>query len=187
MPYSAPRLAQKNSSTIRGMARKNQTKVQAVLDRTGFGDSRMTATMIPSSTPSTMASTVITSVVRAPRSTAGVNMLSNMNPHWNTGFVSSMCTNMASSTAMTTAATHRPGCRTGTARIRSGEPVRGVVSVVMSADGRVHRSGGDGAGLHAPLVQHLRVAAVGDEGVDGVRDRLAELGLVLGHHVAVRR
>src|SRR3954447_6495710 len=161
--YRAPRLAQKNSSTIRGMARKNQTKAQAVPARTGFGDSRMTATMMPSSTPRTMASTVITRVVRAPRSTAGVNMLSNMNPHWNTGFVSSMFTNIATSTAMTAAATHRPGCRTGTAWIRSGAAGRVLVSAVMSADGGVHRGIGDGAVLHAPLLQHLLVAAVGDQ------------------------
>ena len=95
-------------------------------------------------------------VVRAPRSTAGVNMLSNMKLHWNTGFVSSMCTNIAMSTAMTAAAIHRPGCRTGTALICSGGAGRVVVSVVMararSADGRVHGRVVDRAGLDAPLL-----------------------------------
>ena len=32
-----------------------------------------------------IARTVMINVVRAPRRTAGVNMLSNMKPHWNTG------------------------------------------------------------------------------------------------------
>ena len=75
-------------------------------------------------------------VVRAPRRTAGVNMLSNMNSHWNTGFVTSMCTNIAMSTAIRPAAIHRPGCRTGTALICSGGAVRVVVSVVMAVAGQ---------------------------------------------------
>ena len=83
-----------------------------------------------------IASTVMISVVRAPRSTAGVNMLSNMNSHWNTGFVSSMCTNIATSTAMTAAAIHRPGCRTGTALICSGGAARVVVSDAMAWPGQ---------------------------------------------------
>ena len=58
-------------------------------------------------------------------------MLSNMNRHWNTGFVTSMCTNIAMSSAMTAAAIHRPGWRTGTAWICSGGAGRVVVSEVM--------------------------------------------------------
>src|SRR5687767_4510932 len=152
----------------------------------------MTATTMPSRTPSSMASTVMISVVRAPLSTAGVDMLSTMKPHWNTGFVTSMWTNIAASTAMTPAAIHRPGCRTGTARICSGGAGRVVVSDVMdvaggSADGRVHGRVVDRAVLDAPLLQHLLVAAVLDQGLDGVGEGLGELRLVLGDDVAVGR
>src|SRR6476469_300014 len=127
-----------------------------------------------------MARTVMTSVVRAPRSTGGRNMLSNMKRHWNTSFVSSMCTNMAISSAMSPAAIQRPGCRTGTARISSGGACRVVLSMLMSADGRVHRRVVDGPGLDAPLLQHLLVGAVLDQGRHGLGDRVGELGLVLG-------
>ena len=58
-------------------------------------------------------------------------MLSTMKSHWNTGFVTSMCTNISARTPMTTAATHRPGCRTGTALICSGGAGRVVVSAAM--------------------------------------------------------
>src|SRR3954453_22202734 len=93
----------------------------------------MTASTTPSRTPSTIASTVMTNVVRAPRRTAGVNMLSNMKDHWNTGLVTSMWTNIATSTAMTAVAIQRPGGRTGTARIGSGGAGRAVVSGASAA------------------------------------------------------
>src|SRR5689334_18080312 len=148
----------------------------------------MTATTMPSSTPSSMASTVMINVVRTPRITGGRNMLSNMNPHWNTGFVSSMCTNMRASTAMTAAATRRPGCRCGTARICWGGAGRVVLSSVMaSADRRVHRRVVDGTGLDAPLREHLLVGAVLDERRQGLLDGVGELGLVLGDDVPVGR
>src|SRR4051812_8617647 len=142
---------------------------------------------MPSRTPTAMARTVMINVVRAPRSTGGRNMLSNMKPHWNTGFVTSMCTNISARTAMTAAATQRPGCRTGTARICSGGAGRVVLSVVMSADGRVHRRVVDAAGVDAPLLEHLLVGAVLDEGREGLRERVGEVGLVLGDDVAVGR
>src|SRR3954468_2246331 len=148
----------------------------------------MTATTMPSRTPHTMASTVMINVVRTPRSTGGRNMLSNMNPHWNTGFVISMCTNISARTAMITAATQRPGCRTGTARISSGGAGRVVLSTVMaSADRRVHRRVVDGTGLDAPLREHLLVGAVLDERLEGLRDGVREVRLVLGDDVAVGR
>src|SRR4051812_18896839 len=148
---------------------------------------------MPSRMPMTMARTVMISVVRAPRSTGAEKMLSAMNPQENTGFVTSMWTNMATRTAITAAATHRQGCRTGTARICSGGAGRVVVSVLIesvrpaSADVRVPRGVGDRAGLHAPVLQHLLVAAVGDQRLHRVGDGLGELGLVLLDDVAVRR
>src|SRR4029450_11834771 len=147
----------------------------------------MIATTMPSRTPSSMASRVMINVVRAPRRTAGVNMLSNMNPHWNTGFVSSMWTNIAMNTAIRPAAIHRPGWRTGTALICSGGAVRVVVPVVMavarSADGRVHGRGVERARRDAPRLQHLLVGAVVDEALHRVGDRLGEPGLVLRHDI----
>src|SRR4051812_19843262 len=148
---------------------------------------------MPSRIPMIMASTVMISVVRAPRSTGAEKMLSNMNRHENTGFVTSMWTNMATRTAITAAAPHRHGCRTGTARICSGGAGRVVVSVLIagvrpaSADGGVHRGVGDGPGLDAPVLEHLRVAAVGDQRLHGAGQGLGELRLVLLDDVSVGR
>ncbi len=46
-----------------------------------------------------------------------------MNDQSNAGLVSIMLTNIAASTRMIAMATHRPGCRTGTAWIRPGPVV----------------------------------------------------------------
>src|SRR3954464_3532157 len=61
------------------------------------------------------------------------------------------------------------------------------MTVLGAADGRVHGRVVDRATLDAPLLQHLLVAAVVDEALDRVRDRLGEVGLVLGDDVAVGR
>src|SRR5918993_952686 len=145
----------------------------------------------PSATPMTIDSTVRVSDVRTPWRTGGRNMLSNMNCHWNASFVSSMWTNIAATMARTTIATHRPGCRTGTAVMASG-CARSGVFVWLPPPPIPRRSGidggvVDGARLDAPLLEDCRVGPVGDQRADRVGDRLGEVRLVLLDDVTVRR
>jgi hypothetical protein len=93
------------------------------------------AITIPSATPMTIDSTVRVSDVRTPSMTGGRNMLSNMKRHWNASLVTSMWTNIAATMARTTIATHRPGCRTGTAVMASGSARSAVFVSVMLAPG----------------------------------------------------
>ena len=93
------------------------------------------AITIPSATPMIIASTVTISVVRTPSMTGGRNMLSSMKRHWNASLVTSMWTNIAATMARTTIATHRPGCRTGTAVMASGCARSAVFVSVMLAPG----------------------------------------------------
>ena len=81
--------------------------------------------------PSAIARTVMMRTVRTPLKTGGVNMLSNMKPQLKASLVTNMCTNIAARTASTAIATHRPGCRTGTALTASGGAGRTGVSVVI--------------------------------------------------------
>src|SRR5829696_7140865 len=149
------------------------------------------AITIPRATPMTIDSTVRVSDVRTPSMTGGRNMLSSMKPHWNASFVRSMWTNIATTMARMTIATHRPGCRTGTAVMASGCARSGVLVSVMLGPGSrgsgVDGGVGDGPGLDAPLLEDRLVGAVADQRADRVGDRLGELGLVLLDHVPVRR
>ena len=79
--------------------------------------------------------------------TAGRNMLSSMKRHWNASLVTSMWTNIAATIARTTVATHRPGCRTGTAVMASGCARSAVFVSVILAPG----PGPAGQGLTAGL------------------------------------
>ena len=82
----------------RGTARKNQTRTpRHHRDRTGFGDSLITASRMPRATPMIIDSAVSTRVsLRRRLSTGAEKALSpGLKPHWNAGFVTSMCTNMA--------------------------------------------------------------------------------------------
>src|SRR5579875_2280581 len=70
---------------------------------------------------------------------------------------------IATSTATITIATHRPGCRTGTALISGGRvpaACRWSCAVTASADRAVDHWLGDPAALHAPLLEQLLVRAV---------------------------
>ena len=131
-------------------------------------------------------------VVRAPRRTAGVNMLSNMNPHWNTGFVTSMCTNIAMSTAMTAGGDPPAGvshrhrldllgrCRS---RRRLGRHGRG-----RSADGGFTVGSSMAPSSTPQFGEDLLVglpSSISDFTASAMR--LGELGLVLGDDVAVGR
>ena len=60
-------LNQKKICTSTGVPRKNQIYGQLTHDITGFGDSRITARMAPSTTPTSMASAVNSRVRRMPR------------------------------------------------------------------------------------------------------------------------
>src|SRR5258705_893478 len=88
----------------------------------------------------------------------------------------------------------RPGCRTGTALMSSGRPV-GAWTCCMSADpltawplGRrpVDRRVLDRALLDPPLVEDLRIGAVGHELLQRVVDRLGHAGALRDRN-AVRR
>src|SRR6185437_4748637 len=101
--------------------------------------------------------------------------------------VARLCTNIASRTAMIAAATHRPGWRTGTARIVSGR-ARCACAVACSltcsltqssARGAVDHGIGDRAVLDAPLAEDLRVGAVRNQNLERGEDRV-------GHPVALR-
>jgi hypothetical protein len=59
-------------------------------------------------------------------------MLSSMKRHWKASLVTSMWTNIAATMARITIATHRPGCRTGTAVMASGCARSGVFVSVMA-------------------------------------------------------
>ena len=131
--HRMPRLPKRTRRTRRGTARKNQVYSQATTRRIGLSDSRITAMTTPSVTPMSIARMVIRIVPRTmPWMTGSLNMLSNMNDHSNLSFVTSRCTNMAVRTASTATATHRQGCRTGTALMGSGRARSDVVSVVMN-------------------------------------------------------
>ena len=86
-------------------------------------------------------------------------MFSTMKRHWKCAFVTKHVHIIATRTAMTTVPTHRPGCRTGTARICSGGAGRApapVASVVMqcgaSAGGGLTAKSVIAPACDAPLV-----------------------------------
>src|SRR4051794_32808746 len=98
-----------------------------------------------------------------------------------------MCTNIAASTAMTATVTHRPGWRTGTARMLAGRsPLASAALISGRSHARVDFRVGDGALLDTPLRQDLLVGAVGDQRCERPLDRLPELLLALWQDVAVR-
>ena len=72
------------------------------------------------------------SVVQTPCTTGSVNAFWDWNCHAQFGFVRTLLTAIATSTAMTATATHRPGCRTGTALIGAGRVSRSVRQRVCS-------------------------------------------------------
>src|SRR3954471_9771024 len=115
-------------------------------------------------------------------------MLSKMNFQWKFAFVTSMCTNIAVSSRITAIATHRPGWRTGTARMGSGRSVRGSASVVvMTSDARVDLRRRDRPLRDTPLVEDLAVGAVRDDRLQRTEDGLVEALRVLREHVPVGR
>ena len=127
--------------------------------------------------------------VRTPLKTGGVNMLSNMKPQLKASLVTNMCTNIAARTASTAIATHRPGCRTGTALTASAVPA-GPASPSSS---RFHFRQSHTLGLTCgssiapsptPYSSRICVGAVLDEGCQRVGDGLPEVALILFDHVA---
>src|SRR5882757_8294747 len=116
--------------TSTGVPRKNHTYDHADPDTTGLGDSRMTASTVPSTTPITMASAVSSSVATSPCITVPVVKYFLTRPQRQAGLENSVCTSIAASTATET---HRPGCRTGTAVIRSGaaDPATSVPGTII--------------------------------------------------------
>src|SRR6185437_10787051 len=125
--------------------------------------------------------------------------------HWNRGFVTKVCASIAASRSTTPAPSHRPGCRTGTALISSGGPVRPAVCAVRgvvtlapdsatggigsargSANRGVDRRVGDGAALHSPFLQDLHVGAFGHEMLHGGQHWVGHPA-VLGDRNPVRR
>src|SRR6266536_3718445 len=149
----------------------------------------MIAITIPRLTPMSMEKMVSRMVPRSPSSTGGLNIILSlkMYDHWKCSFVISRWTNIASRTASIPTATQRPGCRTGTALIAAGRARSVSTCVVIGLGAGVHGRVGDAAGGDAPLVEDLLVRALADQLLDRGRDGLAEVRLVLGQHVPVRR
>ena len=91
------------------MLRKNQVNTQATPDRIGLADSRITATITPSTTPKTMAHTVTRIVPLSRPSMTGLWFIALKTKCQSKALlVRTRCSSIAASTAMTAMATHRP-------------------------------------------------------------------------------
>src|SRR5262249_48060915 len=129
----------------------------AVMLRTGFFDSRMTANATPSTTPTACADTEMMIVLRRPsrivllkRKRLTTSQLMKLES------IAAFTTQAPSST-MTAAATHRPQCRSGTARTSSAGTVT-MIQLPPVDRGCLQRSLVD-----VPRLQHLVVAAIRDD------------------------
>ena len=91
-----------------------------MLDTSGFGDSRITASTTPRTIPITIETTVSSIVTRTPRVMRGSNRKSPTVPQPKRGLVAIEWIATAKRNSTIALAIQRPQCRTGTARISSG-------------------------------------------------------------------
>src|SRR3954447_23087286 len=94
----------------------------------------MIASPIPPTRPIAIDSTVSTSVLFRPFSTGGEKRYSPTTGQRKPGLVRIVLTSIAASTASTATASHRPGCRTGTALIGGGRRVVSTGEEVVTGD-----------------------------------------------------
>src|SRR5665213_141037 len=141
----------------------------------------MTAASVPNTMPIAIDRMVSLMVIHTPRRMMLLKRYLRTVGHSRFGLVNSMCTSIATSTAITAIATHRQGCRTGTARMFSGRPVTTLSGgateasppdVMSGSTGRaVDRRCRDRARVVAVLVEDRLVPAVraprGQRGLDG--------------------
>src|ERR1700730_10472163 len=187
---------QKMIWTRTGVPRKNQMEIQLALLMSGFGDSRITARITPSTIPINIASTVNSSVISTPRSTGPENRYWPTTPHWKRGLLTTELTSPTSRTATIAALIQRPGCLTGTAFISSGGPAsamsaaasgggtRGLSRDFSLADRSVDLRGCYRALREPPVIEDLLVCAVGDDRLHGAKHRLRH-AVVLRHRDSV--
>ena len=127
---NAEMLNQNMICTKTGVPRKNQMYNDAAEVTNGFGDSRITARMMPSTIPMVIAMTVKMKVLRSPARIRGEVKYSPITSHSNRGLVRKVFTSIAARTKITRPASQRPTCRLGMACIASGRLPAGPVSLL---------------------------------------------------------
>jgi hypothetical protein len=115
---------QNRSWTSSGVPRKNQMYSQLKPDTSGLGDRRITARITPRMIPMSIDTTVSSMVLTTPLRMRVSNRYWPTTCHSKCGLTTIERTIEAAMTSTITEAIHRPGRRTGTARISSGRSGR---------------------------------------------------------------